>query len=193
MRAIAVLLVVAAPGVADAGADRDPQAPRWIHPPRVSWSRLVVGCMNDHARFEVDLAVEEVSPVRIEVVARPVSVDGATMRAVMTPDQTTIRWPSGEGFLQAGEEYLASVCAEDAAGNRACEPMRFIAPIAVPHVEPAEPIREPPPPGERLRRLELPRSRIDWTCATAGAAGAAVVLLIAGLRRAARRRLSRAA
>ena len=146
--------------------------------------------------------------------------DGA-MRAVVRLEggRALVEWPArGEWFLRPGVPYAARVCAEDAAGNRSCarRPAVFTAPEwrpaeewwlatafllaralwpEVPAVEPVV-VAAPPPPEERMERVGALRARVDWRCASAGAAGALLVLAVAALvvaRRGARRRVSRVA
>jgi len=187
-------------GRAVAGAAVDRRPPRWWLGPRVEWAGYRSGCMMDEALVEFALSVEDESPVRLVIDARPRDGVGGAMRAVVRlgEGRARVEWPaSGERFLRPGAVYEATVCAEDAAGNRSCAPApaEFTAPGPEKEEE-AEPLAiererretdEPEvgglPREERMEEAQVPASGIDWRCAGAGAAGALVVLVLVAAAR----------
>ena len=191
--------------VAGAAADRTP--PSWRGAPRVVWTQYISGDRIDEARMELALPVQDESPLRVTVAVSPVGGEPQIATTVQPEREAAIMsWPMGEGaYLEPGTDYVARVCAEDAAGNRSCAywPLLFTTPAPEPLpeikpepdlVQPLEPAPVAAPP--QMERAEVPGRRVDWRCASAGAAGALLVLLIGALvatRRAARRRISRAA
>lgn len=208
-----------------AGKSADRVAPRWRRSPRVARTVYSAGCLVSEAVVEFELAVEDESAVRVTIEARALDGgDGdAAMTAVVRPERgrAMARWPArGEWFMRPGVRYAARACAEDVAGNRSCAraPAMFTAPEWEPYAElgmslpllvarllwrervglVTEPavVGVPPPDEEKLERVRAPRARVDWRCASAGAAGALLVMALAAMahtRRAARRRVSRAA
>jgi hypothetical protein len=112
--------------VAGAAPDREP--PRWRGP-------VVVETSYRHSRFgpyaeiEFELPVEDSSPIRVRIEARPLGGggDGDELVAMVQPDGRFARvewdteWPADHSLRPEGA-YLARVCAEDAAGNRSCAP-----------------------------------------------------------------------
>ena len=188
--------------VAAAAVDRRP--PRWWLGPRVEWTGYRSGCLMDEALVEFALSVEDESPVRLVIEARARDGVGGVMRAVVRPSdgRARVEWPArGEGFLRAGAEYVATVCAEDAAGNRSCAraPAEFTAPGPESELanEPlamwlaralwtrkmGQPDVVGPPPEERMQKARARGRQIDWWGASAGAAGALVVLTLVAVAR----------
>jgi hypothetical protein len=204
-------------GRAVAGAAVDRRPPTWYWDPQVDSVGYRTGCLMDQARVEFSLWIDDESPVRVTIEARPRDGTGAVMRAVVRPsdERARVDWPAGGDGLRPGVVYEAKVCADDAAGNRSCAPSPAVFTAPGPAEEmPIDPdplcqrwverrtLERPEAAGrqpaleERMERARVPRGRVDWRCASAGAAGAALVLAIAalaGARRAARRRLSRTA
>jgi hypothetical protein len=198
-------------GRAVAGAAVDRRPPRWWLGPRVEWTGYRSGCVMDDALVDFALSVEDESPVRLVIEARPRDGVGGAMRAVVRPSdgRAHVEWPTrgdGEGVLRAGVEYVATVCAEDAAGNRSCA--RSATVFTAPGPEQEEVATEPPAPGpglgravrtatpeqqagvgllpapdERMEPARVLVARVDWWWAGAGAAGALVFVAVVALAR----------
>jgi len=187
---------------------RDDQAPQWLGSPRVKSASYQGSCMGDTARIELEVPVVDQTTVQIQFEARPLigSVQAAHAVQVVNEGCAAMAWwiwP--EGVLVPGMPYVATICAEDAAGNRSCapQPVLFVAPR--PGEDPADDLGvgtalrgelERAPPSDWMPRARPVRDQVDWPQLwriVRWPGLAFLLLVVAVLRRARVRRAARAA
>ena len=139
---------------------RDDEAPRWRGPPGVEKASYHASCGRDDAQLDLIVPVSDESPVRIHVEARSLFDIAKTTPAVevLRDPCVIVRWRIWpDAPLEPGMPYVATVCAEDAAGNRSCapKPIFFLAPrpiLELTEVGPEEP----------MQQAALLRDGADW-------------------------------